>query len=105
MCSSDLYHDPCQLVRYLEIVDEPRRILQAVRGLELVEPEATKCEWSTCCGGGGGFEPGMATEEPPKAKDGPPLEPVKPGPPPEKKGGALPILALLGAAAYAYFKK
>ena len=50
------YHDPCQLVRYLEIVDEPRRILGAIQGLELVEPVATKREWATCCGGGGGFE-------------------------------------------------
>jgi len=50
------YHDPCQLVRYLEIVDEPRRILDAIQGLELVEPAGTKREWATCCGGGGGFE-------------------------------------------------
>jgi Fe-S oxidoreductase len=50
------YHDPCQLVRYLGIVDEPRRIIRAVQGLELVEPAATSREWATCCGGGGGFE-------------------------------------------------
>jgi Fe-S oxidoreductase len=50
------YHDPCQLSRYLKIVDEPRRILKAINGLQLVEPEWTKGEWSTCCGGGAGFE-------------------------------------------------
>jgi Fe-S oxidoreductase len=50
------YHDPCQLARYLGIVDEPRRILRAIEGLELVEAERTSGEWSTCCGGGGGFE-------------------------------------------------
>lgn len=50
------YHDPCQLVRYMGIVDEPRMILRAIKGIELVEPEWTKREWSTCCGGGGGFE-------------------------------------------------
>ncbi len=50
------YHDPCQLVRYLEIVEEPRRILGAIQGLELIEPTATNHEWATCCGGGGGFE-------------------------------------------------
>jgi Fe-S oxidoreductase len=50
------YHDPCQLVRYLGIVDEPRKILQSVAGIEFVEPKWTKGEWSTCCGGGGGFE-------------------------------------------------
>jgi dimethylglycine catabolism B len=50
------YHDPCQLVRYMGIVDEPRKILKAVKGLELVEPKWTSGEWATCCGGGGGFE-------------------------------------------------
>ena len=50
------YHDPCQLVRYLGLVEEPRKILRAIKGIELVEPEWTKEEWATCCGGGGGFE-------------------------------------------------
>jgi hypothetical protein len=50
------YHDPCQLVRYMGIVDEPRTILEAIQGIEFVEPAWTKREWATCCGGGGGFE-------------------------------------------------
>jgi heterodisulfide reductase subunit B len=50
------YHDPCQLVRYLQLIDEPRRILNAIEGIELVETAWTKGEWATCCGGGGGFE-------------------------------------------------
>jgi len=50
------YHDPCQLVRYLGLVEEPRQILRAIKGIELVETEWTKGEWATCCGGGGGFE-------------------------------------------------
>jgi len=50
------YHDPCQLVRYLGIVEEPRKILNAIDGIELIEPDWTKAEWATCCGGGGGFE-------------------------------------------------
>lgn len=50
------YHDPCQMVRHLSLVDEPRQILKAIEDIELVEPEWTKGEWSTCCGGGGGFE-------------------------------------------------
>jgi len=50
------YHDPCQLGRYLGLVEEPRRILGAIKGIELVETEWTKGEWATCCGGGGGFE-------------------------------------------------
>ena len=50
------YHDPCQLVRYLSLVEEPRRILKAIEGVELVETDWTRGEWATCCGGGGGFE-------------------------------------------------
>jgi heterodisulfide reductase subunit B len=50
------YHDPCQLVRHLSLVEEPRRILRAIKGIELVEPDWTKGAWATCCGGGGGFE-------------------------------------------------
>ncbi len=50
------YHDPCQLVRYLGLIEEPRRILRAIKGIELIETSWTKGEWATCCGGGGGFE-------------------------------------------------
>ncbi len=50
------YHDPCQLVRYLSLIEEPRKILRAIEGVELVETDWTKGEWATCCGGGGGFE-------------------------------------------------
>jgi Fe-S oxidoreductase len=48
------YHDPCQLSRYLDIVDEPREILNNIDGLELREPDVEqRGKWSTCCGGGG----------------------------------------------------
>jgi hypothetical protein len=48
------YHDPCQLSRYLRIIDEPRQIMMRIEGLKLVEPKPEQCgQWSTCCGGGG----------------------------------------------------
>ena len=50
------YHDPCQLVRYLALIEEPRKILRSIKGIKLVETDWTKREWATCCGGGGGFE-------------------------------------------------
>jgi Fe-S oxidoreductase len=50
------YHDPCQLVRFMDISDEPRQILSAIQGVELVEPKWAKGQYATCCGGGGGFE-------------------------------------------------
>jgi len=50
------YHDPCQLGRHMGLIDQPRLVLRAVENLELAEPEWTSGEWSTCCGGGGGFE-------------------------------------------------
>jgi Fe-S oxidoreductase len=51
-----VYHDPCQLARYLGLIEEPRQILKAINGIELVEPDWSYGEWATCCGGGGGFE-------------------------------------------------
>jgi len=49
-----VYHDPCQLSRYLELTDEPREIIKSIEGVELVEPDPEQCgKWSTCCGGGG----------------------------------------------------
>jgi dimethylglycine catabolism B len=57
------YHDPCQMARYLGLMEQPRTILKAIKNIELVEPKWTKCEFATCCGGGGGFEgvyPGMS---------------------------------------------
>ncbi len=50
------YHDPCQLVRFMGISEEPRRILGAIKGVELVEPKWVSGQYATCCGGGGGFE-------------------------------------------------
>lgn len=50
------YHDPCVLSRYMGLIDEPLEILRHIDGVELVEVEHAKGEWSTCCGGGGGFE-------------------------------------------------
>jgi len=38
------YHDPCQLARYLKLIEEPRRILRSIKGIELVETEWTKGE-------------------------------------------------------------
>ena len=43
-------------MRYLGFVEEPRRILKAIENLELVETDWTRGAFSTCCGGGGGFE-------------------------------------------------
>jgi heterodisulfide reductase subunit D len=48
------FHEPCQLSRYLNIVDAPREVMNRIEGLELREPEQEqRKQWSTCCGGGG----------------------------------------------------
>jgi len=47
------YHDPCYLGRVNKIYDQPRALLEAIPGLELVEM-SHNCSTSLCCGGGGG---------------------------------------------------
>jgi len=47
------WHDPCYLGRHNGIFDEPRELLGAVPGLELLEMAASRRN-SLCCGGGGG---------------------------------------------------
>ncbi|MBC3797556.1 (Fe-S)-binding protein [Acetobacterium tundrae] len=47
------YHDPCYLGRHNQIYDQPRAILAAIPGLNLVEMDHNKA-YSICCGGGGG---------------------------------------------------
>ena len=45
------YHDPCHHVRGVEIREEPRKILEKVRNVRLIEMS----EPARCCGGGGSF--------------------------------------------------
>ena len=47
------WHDPCHMGRHCGIYDEPRRVLEAISGIDLVEMERIK-DQSWCCGGGGG---------------------------------------------------
>ncbi len=47
------YHDPCYLGRVNKIFDEPRELLRAIPGVELVEMSHQRLN-SLCCGGGGG---------------------------------------------------
>jgi succinate dehydrogenase/fumarate reductase iron-sulfur protein len=49
------YHDPCDLGRGYEIFEEPRRILSAIPGVEVVEMARNRFT-ARCCGGGGGLQ-------------------------------------------------
>ncbi|MHB8894606.1 MAG: (Fe-S)-binding protein [Candidatus Geothermincolia bacterium] len=46
------YHDPCRLGRRQGVFEEPREVLAAIPGLELVEFERARKN-ALCCGGGG----------------------------------------------------
>jgi Fe-S oxidoreductase len=47
------YHDPCYLGRHSQIFEEPRKLIQKVPGVTLVEMENARAD-SDCCGMGGG---------------------------------------------------
>ena len=47
------YHDPCYLGRHSEMFEEPRRLIQRIPGVTLVEIENARAD-SDCCGMGGG---------------------------------------------------
>jgi Fe-S oxidoreductase len=51
------YHDPCMLGRWCEIYEQPRKLLAAVPGFEMLEFERNM-ENSWCCGAGGGVKAG-----------------------------------------------
>ena len=58
------YHDPCFLGKRNKIYEEPRKILQSINGLQLIEMKRIK-ENSFCCGGGAGR---FWTEDSPQEK-------------------------------------
>jgi heterodisulfide reductase subunit D len=58
------YHDPCHLGRHMGIFEEPRKILESIPGIRLVEMAHNR-NLAVCCGSGGGVRsayPEMASE-------------------------------------------
>jgi len=47
-----IYHDPCYLSRGVGVIEEPREVLRAIPGIELLEFDRHGPE-SRCCGAGG----------------------------------------------------
>ncbi len=43
-------HDPCHLARTLDMVNEPREILESIKGFKLIEPEPNTKKLTKCCG-------------------------------------------------------
>jgi heterodisulfide reductase subunit D len=49
------YHDPCHLGRHSEVYEAPRRVIESVENVELVEMQTNK-RYAHCCGSGGGVK-------------------------------------------------
>jgi len=49
------FHDPCHLGRHNRLFEEPRKILESIPGVKLVEMERNR-EEARCCGAGGGVK-------------------------------------------------
>jgi heterodisulfide reductase subunit D len=45
------YHDPCHLGRYSKIYEQPRKVIEAIPGIELVEMKRNRAD-AACCGSG-----------------------------------------------------
>ncbi|UCF07436.1 MAG: (Fe-S)-binding protein [Thermoplasmata archaeon] len=48
------FHDPCTLGRHTGEYEAPRKLLNSIEGITLIEMERTK-QFGGCCGGGGGL--------------------------------------------------
>lgn len=48
------YHDPCHLVRDIELYDTPRDVISSIPRIKLVEMNRNKAD-TYCCGAGGGL--------------------------------------------------
>ena len=48
-----IYHDPCFLGKQNNVYDEPRKVIESIRGAKLLEFDRSKAR-SVCCEGGGG---------------------------------------------------
>jgi heterodisulfide reductase subunit D len=49
------YHDPCHLGRHAEVYEAPRRAIQAISNVKLLEMETNR-RYAHCCGSGGGVK-------------------------------------------------
>jgi heterodisulfide reductase subunit D len=55
------YHDPCHLGRHMGIFEDPRKIIEAIPEVKLIEMKNNR-ENAACCGAGGGLKAAFPNE-------------------------------------------
>jgi heterodisulfide reductase subunit D len=55
------YHDPCHIGRHMKLYEEPRKAIESIPGVKIVEMKRNR-EMAMCCGAGGGFRSAFSND-------------------------------------------
>ncbi|MEM2933644.1 MAG: heterodisulfide reductase-related iron-sulfur binding cluster [Halobacteria archaeon] len=55
------YHDPCHIGRHMKLYEEPRKAIESIPGVKIIEMKRNR-EMAMCCGAGGGFRSAFSND-------------------------------------------